>query len=500
MNLRILLDKQEAVLDDDTEITLNFQNYLLDHEREDASYPLTLNLAANRHIFGFSDRINYPSVSRTYSASVYFGPYCIITGQAVVTDIEDNNVELYISTSQNSFWADIKSTYLDYISLGKVSYDTHADLLADFLDSLYNEREFVACPLSSSAWRRGYWYNYMLQGESGLYYPTGHANVRYIPFLRLSALIRKVFAFLGYALADAPILEEEGFRDIIVINVRSSLAGDDRSFYWSNFVPHITLYDFLMEIERKFGVVFWVNQSSRTANIYSLADEHDVYSIPVQDGVVKHLIDEDGQKKYGRGISIQDKEVEDINIAGYKDRLKYQYGTGDDMEKIECISTIIGTKTDIITEDIGQPDFRYTCTKCAAVQYTETDAAKLEEQISTDLRFSVYRGICQPPGGDPYPFIAYPLASPVGFPYTKSQYSLLWDYLYEHYHYQLYIMRIRWREEHDFTVISSIGDLKNIYSLFESNLVIRNRKYLCSEQQITLSAASIKEYTIKCLT
>lgn len=498
MNLRILLNNKEAVLDDDTEITLNYQNYLLDHEREDASYPLTLNLTANRHIFGFKDRINCPNVTRNYTASVYFGPYCIITGRAVVTDIENNNIELYIATDQYSFWADIKNTYLDYVSLGQETYNTHADLLTDFLDSLYSQRDFVACPLVSSASLRAGWYNYLLEGESGLYFPTGHANVRYIPFLRLSALIRRVFAYLGYSVSYAPILEEKGFRDILVINIRSSLTGDDRSFYWSDFVPHITVYDFLMEIERKFGVVFWVSQSAKTVNIYSLSGEHEVYSLAVQDGVTKHLLDEEEQQKYARGIKFKDKEIEDLNITEYKDLLEYSYGTGDDMENVDCISTIVGIKTDFISEAIGQPENH--CVKVAALHYPETNPEKLNEQLSTELRFTVYRGICQPPGNDPYPFVAYPLASPVGFSYTESQYSLLWDYLFDHYHYQLFNMRIHFREEHGFTALALIRDLKNIYTLFESNLVIRNRKYLCSEQQITLSPDTIKEYTIKCLT
>lgn len=51
MSLKIIIDGKEAALPADTEVCLKLHNYFFEDRDNDATYPITLNLNANRHIF-----------------------------------------------------------------------------------------------------------------------------------------------------------------------------------------------------------------------------------------------------------------------------------------------------------------------------------------------------------------------------------------------------------------------------------------------------------------
>ena len=54
--LRLTINGQDAVLSKDVEVSLILNSRLLEQKDDDASYPFTLPLDANRHIFGSIDR------------------------------------------------------------------------------------------------------------------------------------------------------------------------------------------------------------------------------------------------------------------------------------------------------------------------------------------------------------------------------------------------------------------------------------------------------------
>mgnify|MGYP005963646405 CR=1 FL=1 len=58
MSLKIIIDGKEAALPADTEVCLKLHNYFFEDRDNDATYPITLNLNANRHIFGYPERIS----------------------------------------------------------------------------------------------------------------------------------------------------------------------------------------------------------------------------------------------------------------------------------------------------------------------------------------------------------------------------------------------------------------------------------------------------------
>lgn len=79
------------------------KNNLLDGDREDATYPMEVNLASNRQVFGFVDR-THTDMTEKLQAGVSFGPYQLLNGQCVLTDVGDGNVEFYHFNREKLFF------------------------------------------------------------------------------------------------------------------------------------------------------------------------------------------------------------------------------------------------------------------------------------------------------------------------------------------------------------------------------------------------------------
>ena len=75
MSLRITINNKEVALPDEVEIVIKLKNTMFDERGEDATYPLTLPVNANRDIFDFLDRMYTGNLDVEFPATVYFGPY-----------------------------------------------------------------------------------------------------------------------------------------------------------------------------------------------------------------------------------------------------------------------------------------------------------------------------------------------------------------------------------------------------------------------------------------
>ena len=56
MSLQVKINSKAVRLPEGFELAINLKNNLLDGDREDATYPMEVNLASNRQVFGFVDR------------------------------------------------------------------------------------------------------------------------------------------------------------------------------------------------------------------------------------------------------------------------------------------------------------------------------------------------------------------------------------------------------------------------------------------------------------
>lgn len=498
---------------DDVEIVIKLKNAMFDERGEDATYPLTLDLKSNRHVFGFLDRIYARNLSREYPAVVYFGPYKLLEGRCVVTDVAAGNVEFFITTDKNTFFSRARDIYLDSLDLGQEQHVSKSAMLAAFTDSaLKGNKDYVICPLSDpylpniGVSQIRDFYNYFYPDESRHPSTTYTEQVDgkyciFVPFTRLYKLIEKVMNGLGYDLLKNDLLLDENFKDVILVSRRNGMYKDSlgSSFSYNMHVPRMLVSDFVGEIERKFGVVFIVNENNRSVEIRGLND--DTTGVEVFDDMSKHVVEREERKT---GIIFKDKSLSDKMIERYTGKLSVEYGDTKDAETIECISTVVGvdyTETGSRTDDGAWTSVSYF--RHAATKMTYADNTAYMNQIDTEFRLSVYRGYVKEEdslSGQTYWYpIKYPYADPLPVDYASNTYTLMWkDGLFDKYHRDNYDLRFSITETHEFYLKTNIIQLGKLQRIFASCVMVRNRAYRCHEQEITFSRNSIVSHVISC--
>lgn len=514
MSLRVVIDNKEVALDDDVEIVINLKNAKFNEREEDATYPLSLNVKANREIFGFLERIYSGNLDEEFPAAVFFGPYKLLEGRCVLTDVEDSHVELFITTDTNSFFGRAQDIYLDNLDLGVEKYVSKSAMLDAFTDSaIKGNKDYVICPLADpylpniGVKQMRDFYNYFYPDESmnpSTKY-TEQVDGKYCiftPFLRLYSLLERVIKALGYDLVKNDLLLDADFKDVILMCRRNGLYKDSlgSSISYNMHVPHLLASDFVSEIEHKFGVVFVVNENNRSVEIRGMND--DVIDVEVFDGIAKHVFEKEDRKK---GIIFKDKSLADKMIEKYTEKLNVEYGDTTDTETIECISTIVGvdmTETGF-REDEYTNEVTYWYFRSAATNMTYANNTEYMNQIQSEFRLSVYRGYIgeeyYQSGQNYFSPIKYPYASPDPVAYATNKYSLLWkDSLFDKYHKKHYNLLFSIKECHEFVLKNDILRLGQLQQIFAKRLVVRNRVYRCFEQEITFSKKLIVSHVVRC--
>nr|WP_303327073.1 hypothetical protein [uncultured Butyricimonas sp.] len=512
MSLRITINNKEVALPDEVEIVIKLKNTMFDERGEDATYPLTLPVNANRDIFDFLDRMYTGNLDVEFPATVYFGPYKLLEGRCVMTDVAGGEVELFIATDKNTFFGKAQDVYLDGLDLGSEKYTSKSALLDAFTESAKNgDKDYVVCPLADpylpSIGVKQTWNFY------NCFYPDNNPSTKYMeqindnyciftPFIRLYSLLNRVVNALGYTLSNNDLLLDSNFKDIIVVCRRNGMYKDSlgSSISYNMHVPHLLVSDFVTEIEHKFGVVFIVNENNRSVEIRGWND--DVIDIEIFDDMSKHVVEKDNRIQ---GIIIKDKSVADKKIEGYTNKLKVEYGDSTGAETIECISTIVGVDwTDIDSRsDEYTGEVTYWYLRNAAINIEYASNTEYMNQIETEFRLSVYRGYVAEEdyqsGQSYFAPIKYPYATPDPIAYAENKYSLLWkDGLFNKYHRDSYDLRFSIKENHEFYLKPDILQLGRLQQIFAKRLMIRNRVYRCFEQEITFSKKSIVSHIVRC--
>ena len=514
MSLRVIIDNKEVALSDDVEIVIKLKNAMFDDRGEDATYPLSVNLKSNRHVFGFLERIHAGDLDKEYPAVVYFGPYKLLAGRCILTDVEDDNVELFIATDKNTFFGRVKDIYLDSLDLGKEQHASKSAMLDAFTESaLQGNKDYVVCPLSDpylpnvGVSQTHNFYNYFYPDESrnpSTKY-TEQVDGKYCiftPFIRLYKLIEKVIKALGYELTKNDLLLDAGFKDVILVCRRNGMYKDSlgSSFSYNMHVPRILVSDFVAEIERKFGVVFVINENNRTVELRGSND--DVLDVDILDNMAKHVLDKEEREK---GIILKDKSLADKMIEKYTSKLKVEYGDTKDAETIECISTVVGyERTELgFRPDDTTSQVTYWDMENAATNMAYSNNTEYMDQIQNEFRLSVYRGYTgqedRNTGQNDFFTVKYPLASPDPVDHADNKYSLLWqDGLFNKYHKDKYDLRFSIKESDEFFFKTNILSLGQLPQIFAKKLIVRNRLCRCFEQEVAISKTSITSHVIRC--
>lgn len=502
MSLKILIVGLEAIIPEDSNIATKISDSFFNSEKSDASYPMTLSLHQNRHIFGFIERVNARSKRYEYPASIHLGPYLILTGRCVVTDVSSTEIELFISNDKYSFWSGMKEKYLDELDLGTEMFLYHTAMITAFDESFtLGNKDFVVFPLYQNT--EPLIINPISANEYRFTYSIGAPTDRFTPFVRLYKLLERIVSALGFTLENNSLLDDAGFADVILVCRRNTILRSDstKSFSYNEFVPHIKVADFIAEIELRFSCLFITSINTQSVNIIKFTRNKKPIHLEVTDEIGKRFLEDDDIIS---GVEIKDKESDDIYVKEYEPRLIYQYGNQENAEKIECKSTIVGKKTYIVT--INNLTLQWVCATMNENSYQQDEYRK---KIDTEIRFTVFRPIeSRLPAPGMVRFALFPSATPEPNPSAENDYNLLWkdvyneDYnvpgLFNKYHKEKYDVVFSLLEEHSFIVYSDISILNKTNSILTDDLIIRNRRYRCTEQEIAMSPSGITGYIIKC--
>ncbi|MFR4036469.1 MAG: hypothetical protein ACLTZT_00960 [Butyricimonas faecalis] len=183
--------------------------------------------------------------------------------------------------------------------------------------------------------------------------------IYFTPFLRVTVVVKKVLKSMGYSIGVDEFSSDENLKDLLIICRRNPIdvnrgSNDADKYRYGEHLPRISVYDFLREIENKFGYNFIVDETTKNVDIrrLNLSLEKEV---KVLDGVAKHfLADEDRVT----GIIYKDASSNDEFVKLLEYFLSHVFGKEEDAETVECISTIVGVASDVKTFE--RPNIKLT--------------------------------------------------------------------------------------------------------------------------------------------
>ena len=415
---------------------------------------------------------------------------------------------------KDSFWGRAKNKWLDDSMGGQFSNPgNQLDTLDRFSRSLTERMDYVVCPVRDS-WMRNVvdtevnFYNYLEPGETSFRFSLVAKPIFYTPFLRVTVVVEKILKSMGYTIGQDELSEDENLKDLLIIcrrnpiNITLGSEAGERYMYGAH-LPHITIYSFLREIENKFGYNFIVDEGRKHVDIQRLNFSR-VKEARVFDGMEKHFLTGDDRVK---GIVYKDADSIDEGIKQLAEAglLSAVFGQEDDAETVDCISTIVGVSSDIKKFNIPNVETNYQYEyRFAAFQEEYSETWDYKERVKTELRFSIYRGMVKAVpvngSGRRYEF-DFPVASPIPEDDKNGTFSLLWSGINDslgEYVKDRALLLIGAKQTNEFYVCPDMKNLDNLKELFSNVLVIRNRKYLCYEQEIVLGNNSIVSHLLRC--
>lgn len=518
--LRLYINGKEASLSNDSEVSVIINSTLLDQSNDDATYPFTLPLDANRHIFAFSER---PGVvfNNEYSATLFFGANEVLVGYGYVSEISSKSVEFFIKTSGKSFMGMYGNRYLDSLSdlLGYYSnYGTNF-ITQVARDSYLGTLPFVFAPISDPN-RGSEPVNGTRRGQINPFdYATGTiytAAEKVYPFLYIHAFIERLFETAGYVITNDDSLSITGFSKVYMICLKDE-NGYTPSFMgnysYVKMLPHVTLYEFFEELQRKFNLRFVFDDNRRTVAIRSSATlftNETVDLTGLLSDSLKKVFDEptgqpENRRFFDKAIDIAEgADSYDPTLATLSEYMEYNTAdvVTDDMQTddVSCLSRTVVTSETVIM--MGVP-LEYKPVLINSLKY-----------VSSDLIFSIFKPLDPTMTMMRYSDFLLDLVN-VGEDFDINDYSqyyrfpestnilvgglsLLWsDYssspgLYTLLWEEYYNLVDNLFETHELDLVPSPLIIGDVYKLLSLNVIISGCRYLVKKIEMVLTADSLK--------
>lgn len=326
---KLFLNNRQAVLPEG----LNFK-FILDNpyftKSSNYSHDIILPLAGcieNQKIFGHIHLNHIKKIIQPIEAILLVDNLCLLKGSAIIRNINEKEVKIQLISGNSEFNYFFKNdVYVDRLDLGQaeeVPDINNIELnIADLqrIDKwwgTYPERNYCFYPVFNAA------KNYVLNRIVAVYnndsytqykfrfsaqemlYVVGKLSVQ--PFLCF--LIRKITEALGYRLKENQ-LENSFLKNIIVCN-----GIDSKCF--ADSLPHWTVVQFFEEIEKLFGAITLVDETSKEVRILLMKN----YYNESESCAINNVIDE-----YEVNVDLEDTtDVSNGNVGYGVDSSFFKY-------------------------------------------------------------------------------------------------------------------------------------------------------------------------------
>ena len=272
-------------MDPDSTITFKLNNPLVS-ELGLFSYPLTVPYQENKHVFNFPGEGN--ATPENYDFELFIGSERFIDGEVQI--VNAHGIELYFKSGSSSVASLLRSTCLDEPLNGN-SYGQFIDQ-----DDLAAQKQAALAgkyPLFNFA--------------SPVIKTPEKIEQRVCFYLRF--LLRKVVSNLGYLIEQDQSLIVEDFNRLFLFANKRFIPRVSVIPY-TDYLPHISVYDFLKDVQNRFNLFIYISPFNRKAYILLLDT---VMDAEASDWSPKFIENEDYEKYDIRNISFENKgEDEDV--------------------------------------------------------------------------------------------------------------------------------------------------------------------------------------------
>ena len=267
--IRIFIDNQEVVSSEDTSLEYIRENPFF-NKTGDYSYDIDIDLhiEKNAKLYKFMHR---PNSARKFSnrvAEIYDGPRLLCRGIEVILSIEESIAKIQIIANNSEFNHILnektKIRTLNWGSLRNINKATAAanvnkkypqvDVAFPVCTSVYEEPEDSISPQTDNLFN-------MVNGSGGIQFEyISNDNLRPMPFFLY--YVDKLVELLGYTIGTDDI-DRDKYNSLIITSGINSMN-------FADYLPNWTVSEFITEIEKFFGVIFYFDSITKTVDILAM--------------------------------------------------------------------------------------------------------------------------------------------------------------------------------------------------------------------------------------
>lgn len=471
--LDLKIEGKSVALAEDAELVVNLVNPVLHERTENNTFPFTVPIKPNRETFGFLDRHTQNETEEKF-AKVEFAGRTILDANAIVSDISNKEIELFLSTDKTYFWTKYKEVLLNELDFGNLVTEDIKETLKTANSK--DDQPFVSCVIRHVYDNELYRDINIYNEEQG---PFSGEGLFFSPLIKLHYIVEQLFRQLGYNF-NSLSKNYESINKVVFVN-SNKYSPEVKNIPYKELLPAVKIIEWLKDLEKKFSLIFVVNEINQDVYLLDKYDFKETLILPCYDDISKKVIEKEDLPIY-ENIIHEDKaiEVTDDYLKLKESDIKYVLGNekSKDVHKIEyisstCLSEILKLCFPIDIPMDDKPVTLYRDVRC--LQF-ETASFPLDRPI-----YAEYNGFKN----------SYLEFNSLSWNREVLNKKSLWERFHS-YESKIKIYNI----QTELNIKSDIFNLINPHELFQKIIVCHGQEYLVGEQSISLSTSNIVSHKV----